>query len=171
MPTPYCPPRRLITAFVTALLVAVTGLPDSDIAPSTMAVWGWPVSAPHTIVATYQAPATRYAAGHRGIDLRATTDGPVLAPGDGVVTFVGVVVDRPVVAVAHSGDLLSSFEPVIATVSVGDRVVAGEQIGTVAIGGHCLGCVHFGVRLHGEYVSPLLLLGKLPRAVLLPLGP
>ena len=29
---------------------------------------------------------------------------------------------------------------------------------------------HLGVRLHGEYVSPMLLFGGIPRAVLLPLG-
>jgi hypothetical protein len=46
-------------------------------------------------------------------------------------------------------------------------------VGTVATGGHCEGsCIHFGVRLHGEYVSPLLYLAGVPRAVLLPLvGP
>lgn len=171
MPTPCCPTPRLITALVTALIAAVIALPVPGIAASMTDVWGWPVSAPHAIGATYQAPATRYAAGHRGIDLRATIDDPVLAPADGIVTFVGVVVDRPVVAIAHSGDLLSSFEPVAAAVSVGDAVVAGQRIGTVTVGGHCGGCVHFGVRLHGEYVSPLLLLGGIPRAVLLPLGP
>ncbi len=45
------------------------------------------------------------------------------------------------------------------------------MIGTVSSGGHCAaGCVHFGVRIDGEYVSPFLFLGGLPRAVLLPMG-
>ena len=155
-------------AMVIVSLIAVT--PASAVTAS-MTDWGWPVNPPHTISAPYEAPATPYAAGHRGIDLLTSGGDPVLAPADGVVTFVGTVVDRPVLAIGHNGDLVSSFEPVVASVVVGDRVASGQQIGTVAIGGHCMDCLHFGVRLHGEYVSPLLLLGGIPRAVLLPLEP
>ena len=66
---------------------------------------------------------------------------------------------------------MSAIEPVAATVRRGIAVAAGEVIGTVSAGGHCsAGCVHFGVRIDGEYVSPFLFLGGLPRAVLLPMG-
>ncbi|WP_275934957.1 hypothetical protein [Microbacterium testaceum] len=42
-------------------------------------------------------------------------------------------------------------------------------MGGVATGGHTgPGTVHFGVRLDGEYINPLRLLGGVPRAVLLP---
>ena len=66
--------------------------------------------------------------------------------------------------------MVSAIEPVAATVGEGVAVSAGEVIGTVSSGGHCsAGCVHFGVRIDGEYVSPFLFLGGLPRAVLLPM--
>ena len=45
----------------------------------------------------------------------------------------------------------------------------GEAVGELAFGGHTApGAVHFGVRYEGEYINPLVLLGGVPRAVLLP---
>lgn len=166
-------PSTLIIALAVTLLMSLVGgsATPRGAAWATTDDWNWPLEPPHTITAPYRAPATPYAAGHRGIDLSARSDRPVLAPADGVVSFVGVVVDRPVLAIAHSDNLVSSFEPVLASVVVGDQVVTGQRVGTIATGGHCLACLHFGVRRHGEYVSPLLLLGGVPRAVLLPLGP
>lgn len=134
--------------------------------------WTWPVGPPRQLLRHFEAPAGRYAAGHRGIDLVAAEGDSVRSPADGVVTFVGTVVDRPVVSIQHGNDLLSSFEPVAASVSEGDRVRAGQVIGVVATGAHCTArCVHFGVRRHGQYLSPVLFLGGLTRAVLLPLPP
>jgi murein DD-endopeptidase MepM/ murein hydrolase activator NlpD len=129
--------------------------------------WAWPVPPPLQIVRPYQAPATPYSSGHRGIDIAAAPHESVLAPADGVVYFVGFVVDRPVLTLEH-GDFLASFEPVEAHVSVGDAVRAGDVVGQLASGEHCSDCMHFGVRFRGEYVSPLLLLGGVPRAILLP---
>jgi len=135
----------------------------------TAALWAWPVAAPHPIARAYLAPATPYAAGHRGIDIRAAVGAEVRAPADGVVHFAGVVVDRPVLSIDHGGGVLSSYEPVEASLTEGDRVRRGEVIGTL-LAGHGAGgsCLHFGVRIDGEYVSPLLFLGGQPRAVLLP---
>jgi murein DD-endopeptidase MepM/ murein hydrolase activator NlpD len=75
-----------------------------------------------------------------------------------------------VVAIDHADGVVSAIEPVEALAAAGTTVSAGEPIGVVSSGGHCgSACVHFGVRVHGEYVSPFLFLGGLPRAVLLPL--
>ncbi|WP_255447643.1 murein hydrolase activator EnvC [Schumannella sp. 10F1B-5-1] len=133
--------------------------------------WLWPVAAPHPVVNPYAAPPTPYSAGHRGIDIGAAAGSPVLAPADGVVHFAGVVVDRPLVSIDHGGGVLSSLEPVEPLVAKGDAVVRGQVIGTLQPG-HCgdSACVHLGVRVDGEYVSPLLWLGGVPRAVLLPTG-
>ncbi|PJJ71783.1 peptidase M23-like protein [Diaminobutyricimonas aerilata] len=142
--------------------------PADDVGPPPGATaWRWPV-APR-LVRPYLAPPTPYAAGHRGIDLAASPGDEVRAVADGVVHFAGVVVDRPVVSVRHAGDVLSSVEAVESPLARGDPVAAGDVIGIVASGGHCDGgCVHLGARVGGEYVSPMLFLGGIPRAVLLP---
>ncbi|WP_172592069.1 murein hydrolase activator EnvC family protein [Subtercola boreus] len=136
---------------------------------SAGAVGSWPTDAPHFVLRPFEAPATRYSAGHRGIDIATSPGQPVYAVLAGTVSFAGVVVDRPLVSLAHGGGLLSSVEPVTPTVALGETVAAGQQIGVVATSLHCeLGCVHLGLRRNGEYVSPLLLFGGIPRAVLLP---
>lgn len=164
------------TILVTILLTAV-GVPGSATAepadtrtPSGAASetrWVWPVDSPHPILRPFIAPATPYSAGHRGIDV-ASPGSKVYAPAAGVVTFSGVVVDRPVLSVRHPGGLVSSFEPVESPLVAGDEVAPGHLVGTL-IPGHCEGlCLHFGVRENGEYVSPLNFLGGIPRSVLLP---
>lgn len=133
--------------------------------------WGWPVPPPIRVVAPFRAPPTPYAAGHRGIDIDAEPGAAVVAPAAGAVSFAGPVAGRGVLAIDHGDGVVSAIEPVGAVVTAGTTVAAGDVIGTVASGGHCdARCVHFGVRVHGEYVSPFLFLGGLPRAVLLPMS-
>ncbi len=99
----------------------------------------------------------RYAAGHRGIDLPSAGVGlPVRSPVAGTVSFVGTVVDRPVVSVRVDLRTVVSLEPVASELQVGDVVGPGSALGTTATGGHCgVACVHLGVRVDGEYVNPL----------------
>jgi murein DD-endopeptidase MepM/ murein hydrolase activator NlpD len=154
---------RRILALVLTVIVFV--LPGSSAAASEPR-WSWPIGGAHTIIRPYLAPATAYAAGHRGIDVAAT--GAVTAPADGVVHFAGFVVDRPVLSIAHAGGVISSYEPVTTSLREGDAVTRGETIATVQPG-HCTRlCLHFGVRIDGQYVSPMLFLGGIPHSVLLP---
>lgn len=147
--------------------VAESGVPSEPSEP-----WVWPVAPPISVVAPFRAPPTPYSAGHRGIDVAAASGEPVVASAAGVIRFAGPVAGRGVVSIDHGNGVSSAIEPVEASVAPGTEVVPGEVVGTVASGGHCDGvCVHFGVRVDGEYVSPFLFLGGLPRAVLLPLGP
>ena len=54
------------------------------------------------------------------MDLAAASDGgPVTSPESGTVSFVGVVVDRPVITIDHGNGLRSSFEPVRSTLTGG----------------------------------------------------
>ncbi|MGG7463702.1 MULTISPECIES: murein hydrolase activator EnvC family protein [unclassified Plantibacter] len=132
--------------------------------------WSWPVADPHPVTRPFEAPPTPYSAGHRGIDIGAAEGTPALAVDDGVVSFAGVVVDRPIVSVRHADGLVSSIEPVTAAVGVGDVVARGAPIGAVSTGGHCAaGCVHLGARRDRSYLNPMLFLGEVPAAVLLPL--
>ncbi|WP_413319482.1 M23 family metallopeptidase [Agrococcus sp. 1P02AA] len=134
-----------------------------------LAAWVWPVDS-RDVVRAFDAPETAYGPGHRGIDISAPAGSAVVAPQDGTVRFAGPVAGRPVVSIEHAGGLVSSFEPVEPTVSAGDVVVAGEQIG-VLLAGHAPGQprLHLGARLHGAYVDPLGLLG-VERPVLLPMA-
>ena len=153
--SPWLPSSARLRRRVPALLLAAT-------------LWLWPVDAPHAVARPYLAPATPYSAGHRGVDLSAPEGTAVLAPADGVVRFAGWVVDRPVLSVAHAGGVISSYEPVESQLLEGDVVRRGDVIGTL-LPDHCrTPCLHLGVRIDGEYVSPLLFLGGQPRAVLLP---
>lgn len=155
------------------LTCAVCALPAASEAAATDAdespPWVWPVAGARAVVEPYRAPAHRYAAGHRGVDLPAAPGTTVRAPADGVVAFRGTVVDRPLLTIRHDGGLVSTFEPLSSELEPGDAVRAGDELGVVAAGGHAAaGTLHLGVRLDGDYINPMLLFGAVPRAVLLP---
>ncbi len=115
----------------------------------------------------FDPPAQPWLAGHRGIDLVAAAGTTVTAVGDGQVTFVGKVVDRPVVVISH-GELSTTYEPVDASVAVGQAVTAQQSIGHVAAGGHCdNSCLHLGLKRGEEYLNPEFLWAR--PAVLRPL--
>lgn len=173
--------RAALGVMLAALFLGVPGMPGLLRVPGatspavasgarlSASPGAWPTDAPHIVLRPFEAPATRYSAGHRGIDIAATPGQPVYAVLAGTVSFAGVVVDRPLVSVSHGDGLLSSVEPVTPMVVEGETVAAGQQIGVVATSAHCeLGCVHLGLRLDGAYISPLRLFGAIPRAVLLP---
>jgi murein DD-endopeptidase MepM/ murein hydrolase activator NlpD len=151
---------------LSALLLVLLAVPGAPAGTAIGGSWSWPTDARPSLVRQYIAPATPYGPGHRGIDVRA---GPsLIAPADGVVHFAGTVVDRGVLSIDHGGGVLSSYEPVTTDLVKGDVVRRGQVIGTVE-SGHCSEpCVHMGVRVDDAYVSPLLYLGGVPRAVLLP---
>src|SRR4051794_160867 len=73
--------------------------------------WSWPIEGLIQITSPYRQPDSDYTAGHRGIDLLAAGTSLALAPADGTIAFVGVVVDRPLVTIAHSSGLVSTLEP------------------------------------------------------------
>jgi hypothetical protein len=151
--------RWMLRVVLVFILVAVP-------APVHDAHWSWPVHGSHRIVRPFIAPATPYSAGHRGIDIAAS--GNVYAPADGIVHFSGFVVSRDVLSITHANGVISSYEPVLSPLHVGDPVTRGEVIGTIEPG-HCASlCLHFGVRVDGQYVSPLLFLGGIQHSVLLP---
>jgi|GEM_PF-665634 len=177
-PHPSSSRRPLLTltvALLTITLLAITpALPappasaSADVVP-TPTGWTWPVH-PFRVVEHFVAPAHAYGPGHRGVDLEpASPDAPVGSPAVGVVAFAGPVAGRGVVTIDHGDGLVTTLEPVDPEVAPGTPVVAGQRVGSLGIGGHThTGALHVGVRWHGEYINPLLLLGEVPRAVLLP---
>ncbi|MFD0665530.1 murein hydrolase activator EnvC family protein [Thermocatellispora tengchongensis] len=124
--------------------------------------WGWPVVGEAVVVRGFDPPAAPWLAGHRGVDLAVGGGDFVRAAGAGVVSFAGPVAGRGVVVVAHPGGLRTTYMPVRPSVRRGERVAAGDVVGTVEPGaGHCPDvCLHWGLRRGTQYLDPLLLLGR-----------
>ena len=129
-----------------------------------------PVTGTPRLARPFRAPAQRWSAGHRGLDLWLEPGGRVVAPADGVVTFAGTVVDRGVVTVQHDDGRRSSVEPVTAHVVVGQSVEAGDLLGVLQdTVGHCTEtCLHWGLREADRYLDPLTVLPDGGPVVLLP---
>jgi murein DD-endopeptidase MepM/ murein hydrolase activator NlpD len=162
---------RTRRAFLAAAVLALSPALASAPAPGPPAGWAWPMVPRPAVLRAFDPPARPWLAGHRGVDLAAAYDGaPVTSPASGTVSFVGVVVDRPVITVDHGHGLRSSFEPVVSSLETGAAVAAGEVLGHVQ-SGHCgpEPCVHWGMRRGGEYVNPLAFVLDLRPSVLLPL--
>lgn len=136
-----------------------------------MGSWAWPLTPRPAVLRPFDPPDKPWLSGHRGVDLKAASDGgTVTSPESGTISFVGIVVDRPVITVDHGNGLRSSFEPVRSTLAKGDAVGKGDALGAL-VTGHCaaIPCVHWGVR-HGEdYVNPLGFVLDLRPSILLPL--
>ena len=88
------------------------------------------------------------------------------------MVFAGTIAGKPVVSVDHSNGLRSTYEPVVATVSAGERVRTGERIGQLVAGhsGCADACLHWGVRRSRVYLNPLALVDAMTIR-LKPLGP
>jgi murein DD-endopeptidase MepM/ murein hydrolase activator NlpD len=130
--------------------------------------WVWPVGGQQVIVRDFVAPETPWGPGHRGIDIDASGSAALRAPVSGRLRFIGEVVSRGVVTIETSEGYLVSMEPVTIDLPSGSRVRAGQVIGSID-SGHCRSrCLHLGLRIEGNYVSPAGFLGVERRAVLLP---
>jgi murein DD-endopeptidase MepM/ murein hydrolase activator NlpD len=132
-------------------------------------VFGWPLTPP-SVVRRFDPPPQPWLAGHRGVDLAATPGASVRAAGTGTVTFAGRIAGRGVVSVAHAGGLRTTYQPVTASVTVGDVVTTGTPLGTLDAGHPgcpAAACLHWGLRRGDLYLDPLALLG-LGRVRLLP---
>ncbi|NJC21887.1 murein DD-endopeptidase MepM/ murein hydrolase activator NlpD [Arthrobacter pigmenti] len=157
--------------FVAVLLSVVAPVLPGRAAPSPAdAAWDWPLDGTPPVLRPFDRPPERWMAGHRGVDLGASAGSPVASPADGVVVFVGKVVDRPVITIDHGDGHLSSFEPVTALLAEGTVVSAGDAVGHLSSEPHCpRACVHWGVREHGEYVNPLNFVTDRRPSILLPM--
>ena len=134
----------------------------------------WPLEPRPEVAAGFDPPETRWGSGHRGVDLVGRVGQPVHAALAGRVSFAGTLAGRGVVVVDH-GATRTTYEPVAASVSVGDAVTAGAVIGRLELfGSHCFprSCLHWGlIEGREHYLDPLTLVGAGP-VRLLPLdGP
>jgi murein DD-endopeptidase MepM/ murein hydrolase activator NlpD len=149
-------PLLLALCFAVAMVSSAT---SASAVPGKSARWVWPLEGPAAILRSFNPPALRWNAGHRGVDLAARSGASVRSAGAGTVRFAGQIAGRGVVVVDH-GPVRTTYEPVIAMVRVGTAVVPGQLIGRLGRGPHCrVTCLHWGLRRAAEYVDPLQLLG------------
>lgn len=161
------PPRRLLALVLAAGILSSWVVLTPGPVHAHPSGWRWPLGTV-ALEREYLAPVHPFGPGHRGIDLHAEAGDSLFSPAAGTVRFAGLVAQVPVVSIDHGGGWVSSFEPATSIVPVGASVRTGQRIGAVGQPiAHC-SCLHFGVRFNGEYVSPLLLVGEVPAAVLLP---
>ncbi len=132
----------------------------------------WPLRPKPNVRAGFDPPASRWGAGHRGVDLAGAPAAAVRTALAGTVTFAGRIAGRGVVVVSH-GRARTTHEPVAAVVTIGDQVSAGAVIGRLELSGsHCFPgwCLHWGlIEGRDHYLDPLTLVGATP-VRLLPLG-
>jgi len=166
---------------ITSTAVTSTALATCLVAASALAsqngpaASGWAPPLPgawQRILQPFERPVDRFGQGHRGVDLPARPAQEVLAIGSGVVSFVGDVAGTPAITVDHRV-VRSSYLPVEAVVEVGDRVQAGQVIGTIHPSAqHCpRTCLHLGVRrpaweardaLADPYLDPVAWITRIP---------
>ncbi len=152
---------------IRLLAAVLTMIPLLLPAPSAQASgWTWPLPE-HRVDRDFAPPADEYGAGHRGVDLAGAPGTTVVSVAAGTVAFVGEVSGTPVVTVSHGAER-STYQPVLAQVTVGQSVAAGDPIGTLLaghIGCGASACLHLG-RIAGEtYLDPLDLLGSRYRLI------
>lgn len=153
----------IVRTLLALAVLAVAGVPSpaGALTSAPQPRFAWPLVPAPQVTRPFQAPASDYGPGHRGVDLAATPGQPVLAAGSGVVVFAGLVAGTPVVSVDHDGGLRTTYEPVTATVTTGTQVYRGQPIGTVDAGHPgcpVIACLHWGVRRGDEYLDPLALI-------------
>src|ERR1700756_5415200 len=116
-------------------LVLIVGVLSATPADADEFRFDGPLRPPPAVVRAFDAPSPDWNPGHRGVDLSGAPGQPVYAAGAATVVFAGLLAGRPVVSLAHPGGLHTSYEPVRATVHVGQQVSAQTMIGEL-IAGH-----------------------------------
>ncbi|HEY0585565.1 MAG TPA: M23/M56 family metallopeptidase [Pseudoduganella sp.] len=105
---------------------------------------------------------------HGGMDFAARTGTPIIAPADGVVVastsnYMGEDKWGELVAIEHTNGLRSLYAHMDKRlVREGERVTAGQQIGTSGASGKVTGPhLHMEVSRNGQNIDPQLLIGNL----------
>ena len=148
----------LLCCLSTTAAAAPPGVP----APEREGVW--PLAPRPAIDSGFDPPASPWGAGHRGVDLVGRSGQPVRSALGGTVVFAARLAGRGVVVVDHGG-VRTTYEPVSASVHVGDVVGRGGRIGALQrFASHCFprACLHWGLLRGRTYLDPLTLVGAGP---------
>ncbi len=163
---------RVLVALTAAFVAVFPASATAEPARPAATLWTAPLAGELVVTRAFDPPPGAYAAGHRGVDLGGVPGSPVLAAGDGVVVFAGMVAGRPVVSIDHPDGLRTTYEPVAPSVLGGQAVARGSPLGTL-LAGHAgcplEACLHWGLRRGETYLDPMALL-RPPEVRLLPMG-
>jgi len=168
-----------VSALFATFLAGLSAPARAEPVPAPSRDGVWPLSPRPDVVSGFDPPATRWGAGHRGVDLLGHVGQPVHSSLGGTVTFASRLAGRGVVVVDHGG-VRTTYEPVSASAQVGDVVGRGSVIGTLQrASSHCFprACLHWGLLRADTYLDPLTLVGAGPIRLLpldgarLPAGP
>lgn len=161
-------PALVLVALACLLLALPAGGVGAVGDPVPVGEGVWPLQPRPRLVAGFDPPEQRWGPGHRGVDLAGRPGAPVLSALAGRVAYVGTIGGVPVVSVQH-GRLRTTYQPVAASVAVGDAVARGGVLGRlVRAGSHCFpgACLHWGLvegaGVGRDYLDPLLLVGGGP---------
>jgi murein DD-endopeptidase MepM/ murein hydrolase activator NlpD len=150
----------LLATFLAMLMSPVQAATDP--APARDGVW--PLVPRPAVTSRFDPPASRWGAGHRGVDLQGRAGQGVRTALAGRVTFAARLAGRGVVVVDHGG-VRTTYEPVSASVHAGQHVARGARIGALQrASSHCFpaACLHWGLLRGESYLDPLTLVGGGP---------
>lgn len=127
--------------------------------PSGGGQLSWPTSGPLTSPFGYRVhPIFGDTRLHAGIDIGAPYGAGVYAAGDGRVSYAGAMSGYGnVIVIDHGGGLATTYNHLSGlSVSSGQSVSRGTQVGAVGCTGYCTGPhLHFEVRVNGAPVDPM----------------
>jgi hypothetical protein len=113
----------------------------------------------------FEAPASTYGPGHRGVDFDVPRGTAVRAAAAGTVTFAGRVATMQAVTIAHGEALVTTYSNLgEVLVEKGDVVAQGTWVGRSSASHGDIEGVHFGVLERDEYVDPTSFFGPVDAA-------
>ncbi|MDQ4094952.1 MAG: peptidoglycan DD-metalloendopeptidase family protein [Actinomycetota bacterium] len=148
-----------IEAIIAEQAAETTGTPSGPPPSDAGGTFMWPTSGPLTSPFGYRVhPIFGDTRLHAGIDIAAPYGAGVYAAGDGRISYVGAMSGYGnVVVVDHGGGISTTYNHLSGySVSSGQVVSRGAQIGAVGCTGYCTGPhLHFEVRVNGAPVDPM----------------
>lgn len=144
-------------------IIAAAEAAASSSATSTYTggVFLWPAPGNNTITSYFgsrSAPTAGASSDHKGIDIACNTGDSIIAAAAGtVIVSTYNYAEGNYICIDHGGGVVTVYMHNSALlVSVGESVVAGQQIAQAGSTGYSTGPhLHFGVRVDGTYVDPL----------------
>ena len=153
--------RGVTTVVLTALLLLVGAASPAIPVGASTAAYQWPVKG--SVIRGFEAPASQFSSGHRGIDIAAPFGSPMVAAQEGTVAFAGWVGGSLFISIDHPDGVRSTYSWLSRVdVRKGAHVARGEPVGATGHGHAEVATphLHFGARIGSTYIDPMTLLER-----------